>query len=67
MMASLAMAFHYGLGIREAARRIELAIWDCIHQGECTPDIGGTLTTTEVGEAVRTHLGEYYVPMMAHG
>ena len=67
MMASLAMAFRYSLGIREAARRIELAIWDCIHQGECTPDIGGNLTTAEVGEAVRAHLGEYYVPMMAYG
>ncbi len=67
MMASLAMAFRYSLRIREAARRIELAIWDCIHKGECTPDIGGNMTTAEVGEAVRRQLGEYYVPMMAYG
>ena len=67
MMASLAMAFRYGMGIREAARRIELAIWECVHQGDCTPDIGGNLSTSEVGEAVRRQLGQYYVPMMAHG
>ena len=67
MMASLAMAFQYALGNNEAARRIERAIWECIDKGECTPDIGGSYSTGEVGVAVRARLGEYYVPMMAHG
>jgi 3-isopropylmalate dehydrogenase len=67
MLASVAMACRYGLRLREAAERIERSIWTCVSRGECTPDLGGTLTTAEAGKAVRRHLDEYYVPLMAHG
>ncbi len=49
------------------ARRIELAIWNCISNGQCTPDLGGSLTTTEAGAAVRERLGEYYLSQVAYG
>jgi 3-isopropylmalate dehydrogenase len=67
MLASVAMACRYGLNLHEAADRIERSIWTCVARGECTPDLGGTLTTVEAGKAVRRHLDEYYVPLMAHG
>jgi 3-isopropylmalate dehydrogenase len=67
MLASVAMACRYGLRLREAAERIELAISACVSNGECTPDLGGTLSTGEAGRAMRRHLDEYYVPLMAHG
>jgi len=65
MLASVAMACRYSLGLREAARRIELAIWDCVSDGDCTPDIGGSLSTEEAGEAVRYRLGEYHIRKVA--
>jgi len=67
MLASVGMMFDYSLGMREAARRIELVIWNCISYGECTPDLGGTLTTSEAGEAVRRRLGEYYLSRVRYG
>ncbi len=67
MLASVAMACRYGLRLREAAERIELAIWTCVANGECTPDLGGSLSTTEAGKAVRKHMDEYFTPLMAHG
>jgi isocitrate/isopropylmalate dehydrogenase len=39
--------------MKEAACRIEKAISDCIYDGECTPDLGGSMTTSEAGAAVR--------------
>jgi 3-isopropylmalate dehydrogenase len=53
MLASVAMMFDYSLDMKEAARRIEKAISDCIYDGECTPDLGGSMTTSEAGAAVR--------------
>jgi len=67
MLASVAMMFRYTLGDHEIANRIERAIWSAVSNGECTPDIGGKLTTSEAGEAVRERLGEYYVPKFACG
>jgi len=58
MLASVAMMFDYSLGMTEAAAQIEQVIWDCISNGECTTDLGGTLTTSEAGAAVRKRLGE---------
>jgi 3-isopropylmalate dehydrogenase len=62
MLASVAMMFRYSLGDKEVASRIERAIWSAVSNGECTSDIGGTLTTGEAGAAVRNRLGEYYIP-----
>jgi 3-isopropylmalate dehydrogenase len=62
IMASVGMMFRYSLNDHEIARRIERAIWSAVKHGECTPDIGGSLSTSEAGEAARNRLGEYYLP-----
>jgi 3-isopropylmalate dehydrogenase len=61
IMASVAMMFRYSLGDPEVANRIDRAIWSAVEQGECTPDIGGSYSTSQAGEAVRNRLGEYYL------
>jgi 3-isopropylmalate dehydrogenase len=58
MLASVAMMFDYSLGRKDIARSIEQAISACITEGECTADLGGTLNTSEAGQAVRSRLGE---------
>jgi 3-isopropylmalate dehydrogenase len=40
------------LGMSEPARRIEDAIIACVNEGKMTKDVGGTLGTREVGDAV---------------
>ncbi|MGH7919813.1 MAG: isocitrate/isopropylmalate dehydrogenase family protein, partial [Candidatus Dormibacteraceae bacterium] len=45
------------LGDTEAARRIERAVAGAIEEGETTRDLGGTLSTRDVGEAIRRRLG----------
>src|SRR5438309_8331935 len=44
------------LGNAEAAGRIEEAVIGAIRAGECTPDIGGSLSTSETGQAVLRRL-----------
>jgi len=56
MLASVAMMFTYSLDMKEAADQVEQAISDCISDGQCTPDVGGTLSTSEAGAAVRERL-----------
>ena len=58
MLASVAMLFDYSLGMKQTATDIEQAIWDCISNRECTGDLGGTLSTSEAGEAVIRRLAE---------
>ena len=58
MLASVAMMFAYSLDMKEAADQVEQAISDCISDGDCTPDLGGTLSTSEAGAAVRKKLAE---------
>ncbi len=45
------------LGDTEAGAAIERAVGETIRAGETTPDLGGSLTTQEVGAAVRRRLG----------
>ena len=45
------------LGDAEAARRIEEAVIGAIRSCDCTPDLGGSLTTSEAGSAVLRRLG----------
>jgi 3-isopropylmalate dehydrogenase len=52
-----AMMLDY-IGFREAGDRIEQAVEAAVRAGETTKDIGGTLSTTEAGEAIRKHLKE---------
>ncbi len=40
------------LGWASEASAIESAVRECIREGECTQDLGGTLGTREVGEAI---------------
>jgi 3-isopropylmalate dehydrogenase len=40
------------LGHADAARRIEEAVTSCVRERLCTPDVGGSLTTSEAGDAV---------------
>lgn len=67
MLASVGMMFDYSLGMKEAADHIQMVIWDCISSGQCTPDLGGALTTSQAGAAVRKGLQDYYRNNAAYG
>jgi len=51
MLRSLAMAFEHGLGDLEHARAVEAAVDVALAQAP-TPDLGGTATTQQFGDAV---------------
>ena len=53
-MASRMLLEH--LGHTKAGDAIEAAVRSVIASGRTTPDLGGTLSTQEVGEAVRDAL-----------
>jgi len=65
MLASVGMMFEYSLGLREAHRQVDLAIWNAISDGQCTLDIGGNLRTSEAGDAVIARLGEIHTRKVA--
>ncbi len=65
MLSSVGMMFEYSLGQREAARQVELAIWNAISDRACTHDIGGNLRTSEAGDAVIERLGEIHTRKVA--
>jgi len=44
------------LGLKDAARAVENAVIACVKEGKTTQDVGGTLGTREVGEAVLARL-----------
>lgn len=44
------------LGLTEASEAIESAVEKAVRAGETTQDIGGKLSTTEAGQAIRRHL-----------
>jgi 3-isopropylmalate dehydrogenase len=49
---SAAMMLRYSLGEPDAANRIESAVAKALAGGARSPDLGGTMTTTEMGDAV---------------
>ena len=51
MLRSLALALEHGLGEPALARRVETAV-DSALSSTPTPDVGGTATTEEFGDAV---------------
>lgn len=53
---SLAMAFRLSLGRPDLADRIEAAVRKALDQGARTRDLGGTLTTAQMGDAVMAGL-----------
>jgi 3-isopropylmalate dehydrogenase len=59
MLRSLAMALEHGLGEPALARAVEAAVDAALEQAP-TPDVGGTATTGELGDAV---LGALEVPV----
>ena len=52
-----AMLLEY-IGYKDAAAAIEHAVEAAVRAGETTTDIGGQLSTTQAGEAIRRHLRE---------
>lgn len=65
MLGSVGMMFEYSLGMREAARQVELAIWNAVSAGQCTLDIGGNLRTDEAADAVIGQLGDIHAKKVA--
>lgn len=53
---SAAMMLRYSLGQPEAADRIETAVADALADGARSPDLGGTLSTAAMGDAVLARL-----------
>ena len=54
---SAAMMLRYSLGQSVAADRIEAAVAKALAGGARSPDLGGTMTTEQMGDAVLTALG----------
>ncbi len=54
---SAAMMLRHSLGLPDAADRIEAAVAAAILGGARTPDLGGTLSTSAMGDAVLAQLG----------
>jgi 3-isopropylmalate dehydrogenase len=65
MLASVGMMFEYSLGMREASRQVELALWNSISDGQCTLDIGGNLRTPEATDAVISRLKKIHTQRVA--
>ena len=53
---SAAMMLRYSLGMAAEADRIEAAVAKALASGARSPDLGGTMKTTEMGDAVMTNL-----------
>ena len=49
---SAAMMLRYSLGLADAADRIEAAVAKALAGGARTADLGGTMTTRQMGDAV---------------
>jgi len=54
---SAAMMLRYSLECAEGADRIEAAVAALLEEGHRTPDLGGALTTREVGDLLLSRLG----------
>lgn len=52
MILSAAMMLRFSLGMAEAADRIEAAVAKALANGARSPDLGGTMTTSAMGDAV---------------
>jgi 3-isopropylmalate dehydrogenase len=50
----------------EVAARVEQAIADCVSEGQCTPDLGGRLSTADAGAAVTEKLARKTAPRVAN-
>ena len=65
---SVALLLRYSLGLADAARAVESAVWDAIAGGSRTPDLGGSSSTVQVAEDIlscldKTTLGKHRLPL----
>lgn len=58
MILSLSMMLKYSLNMPEEAKAIDEAVKRTIESGVNTKDIGGSNSTTEVGDAIAKQLAE---------
>lgn len=58
MILSTAMMLQYSLRLPKEAKAIEEAVRRTIDRGTSTKDIGGSMSTSEVGDAVAEELGK---------
>ena len=58
MILSVAMLLQYSLCLPEQARAVEKAVENVIEAGVKTGDIGGSATTSQVGDAVAKELSK---------
>lgn len=56
MILSLSMMLKYSLNMPEEAKAIDEAVKNVIESGVNTKDIGGTSSTSEVGDAIAKEL-----------
>ena len=56
MLLSVVMMLRLSLGLESEAQLLEQAVWNCVGEGQVTRDLGGRLSTREVGAAVRQRL-----------
>jgi 3-isopropylmalate dehydrogenase len=54
---SAALLLRHSLGLDDQARAVERAVHEAVAEGARTGDLGGTLSTAAMGEAVRRRLG----------
>jgi 3-isopropylmalate dehydrogenase len=66
-LASVGMMFEHSLGMKDVAEAIETAIWGCISDGQCTADLGGSLSTAQAGAAVCGRLVGAGISRVANG
>ena len=58
MVLSLALCLKESFQLYEVAKYLEQCVYHLISQRSTTPDLGGTLTTTEVFECIKTYIKE---------
>lgn len=56
MLLAVAMMLRLSLGLDDEVDLVEQAVWDCVAEGQTTPDLGGKLTTQAAADAVRFRL-----------
>lgn len=52
MILCVALMFRYSLNMESEARRVEDSVRKVLDSGIRTPDLGGTMGTKEVGDAI---------------
>jgi 3-isopropylmalate dehydrogenase len=56
MILCVALMFRYSLNMENEAQRLEDAVREVLDKGLRTPDLGGTMGTKELGDAIVAEL-----------